>query len=85
MLFAIIQTKLTDNARVISRNRSIEDWPDLKNFLLDAYSERRTVSQWQLELNSCNQNVGESVISYANKVENKLLCKVNQWFGQCPF
>lgn len=70
ILFAIIETKLTDNARSVVRNRSFEDWPSLKNHLLDIYSERRTMSQWQLELNSCKQNFGESVISFSNKIEN---------------
>ncbi|KAJ8933290.1 hypothetical protein NQ314_014118 [Rhamnusium bicolor] len=61
VLFAIIETKLTDNARSVVRNRSFESWESLKNHLLDIYSERRTIGQWQLELNSCKQNPGESI------------------------
>lgn len=77
LLFTLIETKLTDNARAIVRNRRFEKWSDLKVFLLDAYSERRTSSQWQLELNSCKQNLNEPVISYANKIENCYLKLIN--------
>jgi len=47
-LFSIIETKLTDNARGLTRNRSFRDWLDLKQHLLDVYSEKRTMGQWQL-------------------------------------
>lgn len=70
LLFTLIETKLTDNARAIVRNRDFKNWLELKTFLLDTYSEKRTSSQWQLELNSCRQGFNEPVISYANKVEN---------------
>ncbi|KAJ8935656.1 hypothetical protein NQ314_012705 [Rhamnusium bicolor] len=77
VLFAIIETKLTDNARSVVKNRSFESWESLKNHLLDIYSERRTIGQWQLELNSCKQNAGESVISFSNKVENCYIKLIN--------
>lgn len=70
ILLAIIETKLIDNARSLVRNRSFNDWETLKNHLLDAYSERRTMGQWQLELNSCRQEINESVIAYSTKIEN---------------
>lgn len=56
ILFAIIQTKLTDNARSLASNRRFENWDELKNHLIDTYSEKRTMGQWQLQLNSCHQN-----------------------------
>ncbi|KAJ8938055.1 hypothetical protein NQ314_011622 [Rhamnusium bicolor] len=69
ILFATIETKLTDNARSVVRNRSFDDWESLKKSSIRYfYSERRTIGQWQLELNSCKQNPGESVISFPNKV-----------------
>ncbi|XP_025829875.1 GATA zinc finger domain-containing protein 14-like [Agrilus planipennis] len=77
ILFAIIETKITDNARALIRNRTFNDWITLKNHLLDAYSEKRTISQWQLELNSCKQNTNENVMSYANKVENCYIKLIN--------
>lgn len=77
VLFAIIETKLTDNARAIVRNRTFSDWNSLKNHLLDAYSEKRTVGQWQLELNSCKQGAGESVMSFSNKIESCYVKLIN--------
>lgn len=81
MLFAVIKTKLTDNARAIVRNRNFLDWSSLKNHLVDTYTEKRTRGQWQLELCSCRQNFGESVLSFSNKVENcyiKLLSTLDE-------
>lgn len=73
----IIETQLTDNARILIRNRNFADWPELKTYLLDAYAEKRTTSQWQLELNSCKQNVKENVMSYANRIENCYIKLIN--------
>lgn len=69
ILFHLIETKLTDNAREVTRTRDFSNWADLKKHLLDVYSEKRTMAQWQLELNSCKQNSQESILSYSNKVE----------------
>lgn len=70
ILLKIIKTKLTDNARLLIKNRNFNSWSDLRKHLLDSYSERRTGGQWQLELNSCKQNHKESVLSYSNRIEN---------------
>lgn len=81
ILFAKIETKLTDIARILIRNRSFSNWLELKTHLLEQYSDRRTTGQWQLELNSCKQNSKENVRSYANKIENcyiKLLNSLNE-------
>lgn len=77
ILFQIIQTKLTDNARSIIRNRCFESWDQLKSYLSDIYVDRRTASQWQAELNMCRQKPGESVISFSNRLENCYLKLVN--------
>ncbi|XP_071057366.1 uncharacterized protein [Onthophagus taurus] len=77
ILFAIIETRITDNARAVIRNRSFNNWQELKQHLLDLYSEKRTMSQWQLELNSCRQNVGENVLSFSNKIEHCYVKLIN--------
>lgn len=46
VLLTIIETKLTDNARALIRNRDFDNWETLKDHLLDAYSEKRTIGQW---------------------------------------
>ncbi|XP_050303799.1 uncharacterized protein LOC126741437, partial [Anthonomus grandis grandis] len=77
ILFAIILSKITDNAKVLIRNRDFENWNELKTYLIEIYSEKRSLSQRQLELTSCKQNIGESVISYSNKVENCYIQLIN--------
>lgn len=77
VLFAIIQTKITGNARALLKTRSFADWAALKQYLLDAYTEKRSQGQWQLELSSCKQNPREGITSYASRVENCLLKLTN--------
>lgn len=67
VLFAIIETKITDNARALIRNRSFKTWSELKTHLLDIFSEKRTMGQWQLELNSLKQGTNETVVSYSTR------------------
>lgn len=84
ILFAIILSKITDNAKALIRNRDFETWPDLKTYLLEIYAEKRTVGQRQLELTSCKQNPGESVISYSNKIENCYIKLINSLDPKLP-
>ncbi|XP_028157301.1 uncharacterized protein LOC114350633 [Ostrinia furnacalis] len=77
ILLQIIITKITDNARSMIRNREFQIWDDLKNYLLDTYTEKRTIGQWQLELSSCKQDYNENVLAYANKVENCYVKLIN--------
>lgn len=77
ILFTIIETKITGNARALIRNRTFANWPALKNYLLETYSEKRSHGQWQLELSSCKQAYNEDVISYSQKIENCLIKLTN--------
>lgn len=77
LLLSIIKTKLTHNARTLTRNREFANWKQLKKHLLDLYSDKRTVGQWQLELNSCRQNHNESVVSFSNRVETCYVKLIN--------
>lgn len=56
ILFKLIETKITDNARAVVRNREFPTW----NAFLDAFSEKIPIGQWQWE----------SVMSFANRVES---------------
>lgn len=84
ILFAIIVSKITDNAKAMIRNRDFKKWQDLKTYLLEIYSEKRTIGQRQLELTSCKQNPGENVISYANKIENCYIQLINALDTELP-
>lgn len=69
ILFAIIQSKITDNAKAMIRNRNFDTWEDLKVRLLEIFAEKKTIEQRQFEFTSYEQKPGENVISYANKIE----------------
>lgn len=77
ILFDIIKCNILDNARLLIRNRDFEDWSSLKQYLLDAYTDRRSHGQWQLEMNSCRQKANENVLDYATKIENFLVKLMN--------
>lgn len=72
LLFRIIRTKITGKARNLIKYRHFVDWDDMKDHLEEIFAEKRSVSHWQLELNSVKQNKGESVLSYSNKIEKYL-------------
>lgn len=77
ILFDIIKCNILDNARLLIRNRDFQDWPTLKQYLLDAYTDRRSHGQWQLEMNSCRQKPNEDVLQYSAKIENFLVKLMN--------
>jgi uncharacterized protein (UPF0212 family) len=78
---SIALSKIDGNLRSTLLNRSFNSWIDLKNHLLETYSEKRTFAQWQLELNSCKQGHNENVLNYSNRIENcyiKLIKSLDQ-------
>ncbi|KAF5270635.1 hypothetical protein FQA39_LY01373 [Lamprigera yunnana] len=77
ILFAIIETKITDHARALIRNRQFCNWKELKIHLLEIFSNKRTMGQWQLELNSLRQNSGETILLYSTKIENCYIKLIN--------
>ena len=77
VMFEIIKTKVTGKAKLLSQNREFDTWNALKNYLENAYSEKRSQAQWELELHSCRQNRNESVHDYSNKIENCMVKLIN--------
>lgn len=77
VMFEIIKTKVTGKAKLLSQNREFDNWNALKNYLENAYSEKRSQAQWELELHSCRQNRNESVHDYSNKIENCMVKLIN--------
>lgn len=69
--FLINKTKLT------SQNRIFKTLQELKQFSLHLYLDKKTLSQWQLELNSCRQNFSKSVASFTKRVESGYLELIN--------
>lgn len=77
VLLTIIKSKIIANARAMIRNREFESWDDLRSHLVETYSEKRSHSQWQLELSLCKQSQHETVTQYSHKVENCLVRLTN--------
>ncbi|CAH0720868.1 unnamed protein product, partial [Brenthis ino] len=67
---SVVLSKIEGNIRSTLLNRSFTSWENLKQHLLENYSEKRTFAQWQLELNSCRQGNNESITKYSSRVEN---------------
>lgn len=72
ILYNIIKTKLTGKARSMTKYRNFPVWDDLKIYLEDVFTEKRSVGFWQTELNNCSQSRNEDITSYANKIEKCL-------------
>lgn len=70
---SVVLSKIDGNIRSTLLNRSFDSWNELKEHLLENYSEKRTFAQWQLELNSCRQGNHEPVLNYSNRVESCLI------------
>lgn len=73
ILLTLIKSKICGNARTHIRNREFDYWEDLREYLVETYSERRSHAQWQLELSLCKQEHKESVTAYAHRLENCLV------------
>lgn len=69
VLLDIIKCNILDSARHMIRNRDFNDWSELRTYLIEAYTDRRSHGQWQTELHSCIQKPGQDVLSYGNRVE----------------
>lgn len=76
-LLTFIQSKILGSARAHIRNRELQTWKVLRDHLVELYSDKRSQSQWQLELNLCSQNYNEGVTSYSHRVENCLIKLTN--------
>lgn len=69
IIFAFIQTQVTDKADLVTSCRILETWPEYKSFLLENFTENKSFFQIQLELQSCIQNRNESVINFTQRIE----------------
>lgn len=76
-LFEIIKCNVKGNAGQLVRNRTFTDWPDLENFLTELYSDKRSMGQYQLALNTARQGTNESVSEFSIRIEQILLKMIN--------
>jgi Zinc knuckle len=72
LLFELIKTKISGKAYNVIRFRPVESWEALRLLLEEFFIEKRTVAILQLGLTTLRQKTGESVRSYAQKMETLL-------------
>lgn len=75
LLLQIIKTKLKGKAQQSVRFRGIETFDNLRKLLEEKFSDNRSNSHLQIELNSCRHMPNENVLSYCMRVE-KLFAQV---------
>lgn len=69
LFLQLIISKLEGIANDLTRNREIDSWESLKKHLLELFNDKRTKTDWLIELNSCKQH-NDDVLNYSQKVES---------------
>lgn len=77
LMLNVIKTKIRGKAKSAIRFRNFDTWNELREFLEDIYTDKRSLSHLQLELNSCRQGRSEGVFSFSQRLE-KLLNSVTE-------
>lgn len=72
LLVNIIKSKLSGSAYNVVKHKTFTTWDELKAALQEQFLETRSIAQLQSELIKTKQNQGESVRSFANRVEQLL-------------
>lgn len=72
LLLPLVICKIQGRARNTIKHRTILSWPDLKQFLLDTYSDKRAAVSYQIQLATCRQESSEPVVQFGRRVENIL-------------
>lgn len=68
-LIAFVISRITGSAKAELRDKTIENWAQLKGLLLRLYSDKKHYTQLMEELNTIRQNNNESVHSYHNRID----------------
>lgn len=89
LLLNVIKTKLSGNAYNLVKYKTFASWDELKIILQEQYLEKRTIAQIQTELLTSKQQQGESIRSFANRLERLTLdltdaCIANQGIEAAP-
>lgn len=69
ILFAYICSQLRDKAELAVNNHNINSWPDLKEFLINSYSDKKLYGHLLLELQACKQFNHESITEFTQRLE----------------
>lgn len=69
ILFAYICSQLHDKAELAVSNHNFTTWLELKNFLINTYSEKKHYGLLLIELQSCRQLHNETITQYIQRIE----------------
>lgn len=70
MLFNLIKLKVEGKAYQNIKYRNFASFEELKIHLEEVFGEKRSQAQWELELHSCRQKISESVMEFAERLED---------------
>lgn len=80
VLYLFIKNKIGGDADGRIGNRVINTWAELKNFLRQIYSTKKSYSQIQGELSKCVQGPAETATSFSRRLEiiyRQLVCSLD--------
>jgi hypothetical protein len=68
-LFKFVLTRISGEPRTAIAHRNLENWEELKEFLKNTYTEKRTLDYHANQLFSTKQSKGESVSDWIQRVQ----------------
>jgi hypothetical protein len=78
-LFKFVLTRISGEPRTAIAHRNLGNWDELKEFLRNTYTEKRTLDYHANQLFSTKQSKAESVSEWIQRVQklgSKLRCKI---------
>jgi len=71
-LLTIIVCRISGPARKTLKHRTFLTWDDLKQFLMDTYSDKRAAASYQIQLVRSKQGPSETAVQFGRRIENIL-------------
>jgi len=69
VLYKFVLTRISGEPRVAITHRNLENWEDLRAFLRNTYTEKRTLDFHATQLFGAKQGKGESVLDWIQNIQ----------------
>jgi len=69
ILFKFVLTRISGEPRTATEHRNLENWEELKQFLKNTYTEKRTLDYHASQLFSTKQSKAESVSEWIQRIQ----------------
>ena len=82
ILFKFVLTRINGEPRTVIAHRNLENWDELKEFLRNTYTEKRTLDYHTNQLFNTKQSKAESVSEWIQRIQKlgsnleKQLCRI---------